>query len=242
MSKGCVFAKAMVLSAGYGLRLRPLTLDRPKALVEVGGMPLIDRVLDRLSTAGVETAVVNLHYKGTQLRRHLMVRKAPKIVFSDESATLLDTGGGVAKALPDLGPEAFYAVNSDIVWQDAARDSLVELAEFFDPAKMDALLLVHPTVSAIGYQGIGDFDMDPVGRLTRRQETWVAPFVFTGVQVLRPEIFQLCPEGPFSLNLLYDRAAEAGRLWGLRHEGQWMDVGTPAGFQAAQKALAEKRQ
>lgn len=236
-----VFPTAIVLSAGLGLRLRPLTLDRPKALVEIGGMTLIDRVLDRLDAAGVATAVVNLHYKGNQLRRHLMGRRSPKIVFSDETEKLLDTGGGVAKALPELGSGPFYAINSDIVWQDAGRDSLVELAQFFDPAKMDALLLMHPTVSAIGYQGVGDFAMDPAGSLSRRQETWVAPFVFTGVQVLRPELFQDCPDGPFSLNFLYDRAAEAGRLWGLRHEGRWMDVGTPAGFQAAEKALAQKR-
>jgi MurNAc alpha-1-phosphate uridylyltransferase len=231
----------MVLAAGLGLRLRPLTLDRPKALVQVAGRALIDHTLDRLAEIAVGTAVVNIHYKGNSLKRYLAERALPRIVLSDETEQLLDTGGGVAKALPLLGPMPFYAVNCDIVWRDAHRNSLIQLAERFDDAAMDVLLLLHPTVSAIGYVGVGDFAMDSHGRLTRRAESFVAPFVFTGVQILHPRLFRDCPVGPFSLNRLYDQAAEAGRLFGLRHEGDWMDVGSPAGLQAAEAALAPNR-
>lgn len=230
---------AMVLAAGLGLRLRPLTLDRPKALVEVGGVPLIDRTLDRLHATGVARAVVNLHYKGNSLRQHLARRRSPEIVLSDETALLLETGGGVKKALGLLRSAPFFVVNCDIIWRDAHGDSLADLARRWDDGAMDALLLLHPTVSAIGYAGVGDFFMDPMGRLARRPESVVAPFVFTGVQLLHPRLFEGAPEGPFSLNRLYDAAAENGRLFGLRHDGAWMDVGTPAGLQEAERALAE---
>ncbi|HUN50317.1 MAG TPA: nucleotidyltransferase family protein [Candidatus Sulfotelmatobacter sp.] len=233
--------RAMVLAAGLGIRLRPLTLDRPKALVQVAGRSLVDHTLDRLAAFGIATAVVNLHYKGNSLRQHLATRKQPKIMLSDETAELLDTGGGVAKALPLLGADPFYVLNCDIVWRDARENSLLRLAERWDDAAMDALLLLQPTVSAIGYRGVGDFNMDPDGWLTRRAEGMVAPFVFTGVQILHPRLFRGCPAGAFSLNRLYDRAVEAGRLYGLRHEGDWMDVGTPAGLQAAEAALAPVR-
>ncbi|MCW5731494.1 MAG: nucleotidyltransferase family protein [Alphaproteobacteria bacterium] len=231
--------EAMVLAAGLGVRLRPLTLDRPKALVEVGGVPLIDRTLDRLQAAGVRRAVVNLHYKGNSLRQHLALRRQPEILLSDETALLLETGGGVKKALALLRAAPFYVVNCDIIWRDAHGDSLADLARRWDDDAMDALLLLHPTVSAIGYGGVGDFFMDPLGRLARRPESMVAPFVFTGVQLLHPRLFEGAPEGPFSLNRLYDVAAENGRLFGLRHDGAWMDVGTPAGLREAERALAE---
>ena len=172
--------RAMVLAAGLGVRLRPLTLDRPKALVQVAGRALIDHTLDRLAAIGLEIAVVNLHYKSNSLRQHLASRTAPKIVLSDETEELLETGGGVAKALPLLGAEPFYVLNCDIVWRDAREDSLLRLGERWDDAAMDALLLLQPTVTAIGYRGIGDFHMDPEGRLSRRAEGLVAPFVFTG--------------------------------------------------------------
>ncbi len=233
--------RAMVLAAGLGIRLRPLTLDRPKALVQVAGRALVDHTLDRLAAIGIETAVVNLHYKSNSLRQHLAQRKQPKIELSDETALLLDTGGGVAKALPLLGAGPFYVLNCDIVWRDARENSLLRLAQSWDDAAMDALLLLQPTVTAIGYRGIGDFDMDPMGRLNRRAESMVAPFVFTGVQILHPRLVQDCPAQPFTLNKLYDKAAAAGRLYGLRHEGDWMDVGTPAGLQAAEAALAPAR-
>ena len=228
---------AMVLAAGLGLRMRPLTLDLPKAMVEVKGRSLIDRALDRLQAAGVEKVVVNLHHKGNTLKRHLAQRNDFQIAYSDETEILLETGGGVAKALPLLGPEPFFVVNSDTIWLDAQGDSLQALAATWDDAEMDALLLMHPTVSAVGYSGIGDFEMAPDGRLTRREQRHVAPFLFTGIQLLHPRLFDGAPAGPFSLNRLYDKAAESGRLYGLRHQGIWMDVGTPAGLKAAEAAL-----
>lgn len=228
---------AMVLAAGLGLRMRPLTLDLPKAMVEVKGRALIDRALDRLVAAGVRRAVVNLHHKGNTLKRHLAARHDIEIAFSDETEALLETGGGVAKALPLLGPAPFFVVNSDVIWFDAQGDSLQALAAGWDDAAMDALLLVHPTVTAIGYNGRGDFEMASDGRLTRREERHVAPFLFTGVQMLHPRLFDGAPAGAFSLNRLYDKAAESGRLFGLRHQGIWMDVGTPAGLKAAETTL-----
>lgn len=229
---------AMVLAAGLATRLRPLTLDRPKALVSVGGKTLIDRTLDRLAHSGITHAVVNVHYKGNSLRQHLARRKHPQIHVSDETDAILETGGGVARALPLLQSAPFFVVNCDIVWRDSYGDSLQDLARRWEDERMDALLLMHPTVSAVGYSGVGDFFMEPDGRLRRRPESFVAPFVFTGVQLLHPRLFNNVPAGPFSLNLLYDRAAEAGRLFGWRHEGEWMDVGTPAGLREAEMALA----
>jgi N-acetyl-alpha-D-muramate 1-phosphate uridylyltransferase len=228
---------AMVLAAGLGLRMRAVSATLPKPLIAVGGKALIDRTLDRLRDSSVERAVVNLHYKGSAIRSHLATRKSPAIIFSDESDRLLETGGGVAKALPQLGAEAFFVVNSDIIWRDAQGDSLAGLARRFDEAAMDALLLLQPTVGAIGYSGAGDFHLCPEGQVQRRDEREVAPFVFTGVQILHPRLFANCPPGAFSLNLLYDRAIAAGRLYGLRHQGDWMDVGTPDGLKAAEAAL-----
>jgi MurNAc alpha-1-phosphate uridylyltransferase len=227
----------MVLAAGLGLRMRPLTLDLPKAMVEVKGRALIDRALDRLVAAGVRRAVVNLHHKGNTLKRHLAARHDIEIAFSDETEALLETGGGVAKALALLGAAPFFVVNSDVIWLDSQGDSLQALAAGWDDAAMDALLLVHPTVTAIGYNGRGDFEMASDGRLTRREERHVAPFLFTGVQMLHPRLFDGAPAGAFSLNRLYDKAAESGRLFGLRHQGIWMDVGTPAGLKAAETTL-----
>jgi MurNAc alpha-1-phosphate uridylyltransferase len=232
-------AQAMVLAAGLGLRLRPLTTARPKPLIVVADRALIDRALDRLIDAGVKRAVVNLYYKPGMLRDHLAGRQGIEIVFSDETDQLLETGGGVAKAMPELGPGPFYVVNSDIIWRDAQINSLHELARIWDDGAMDAMLLLHPTVGAIGYSGPGDFLMAADGRLKRRDARVVAPFVFTGVQILHPRLFANSPRGPFSLNVLYDRAANAGRLFGLRHQGDWMDVGTPNGLAAAERALRE---
>lgn len=230
---------AMVLAAGLGLRMRPLTLDRPKALVKVRGRPLIDRTLDRLKAGGIEDVVVNLHHKANSLKRHLSERSDLRIVFSDESEQLLETGGGVRKALGLLGDDPFLVLNSDVIWLDAQAKTFRRMAAFWDDEKMDALLMMHPTVSAIGYEGMGDFLLDPVGRLVRREERHVAPLVFMGVQMLHPRVFRGSPDGPFSLNRIYDKAAEEGRLYGLRHEGIWMDVGSPAGLRAAELALED---
>jgi MurNAc alpha-1-phosphate uridylyltransferase len=228
---------AMVLAAGLGIRMRAVSATLPKPLIAVGGQALIDRTLDRLEQAGIERAVVNVHYKGAAVRSHLAGRMRPTVVFSDESDRLLETGGGGAEALPHLRQGAFFVVNSDVIWRDAQGNSLAALAQRYDDAEMDALLLLQPTVGAVGYSGAGDFHLCPEGRLQRREERAVAPFVFTGVQILHPRLFEDCPSGPFSLNLLYDRAIAAGRLYGLRHQGDWMDVGTPDGLKAAEAAL-----
>jgi N-acetyl-alpha-D-muramate 1-phosphate uridylyltransferase len=228
---------AMVLAAGNGVRMRPLTERMPKPLIAVGGKPLLDNVLDRLAATGVETAVVNVHYLADQIERHLASRRAPRIVISDERAELLDTGGGVVQALPTLGTAPFYHLNSDTIWIDGVKSNLTRLAEGFNPARMDALLLLAATSSSVGYAGRGDFAMAPDGRLRRRSEREVAPFVYAGVAILSPALFAGAPDGPFSLNLLFDRAIEAGRFYGLRLEGVWMHVGTPEAIAAAERAI-----
>jgi MurNAc alpha-1-phosphate uridylyltransferase len=227
----------MVLAAGNGMRMRPLTDRTPKPLITVGGKPLLDNVLDRLAAAGVETAVVNVHHLADQIERHVAGRRKPRIVISDERANLLDTGGGVVKALPSLGAAPFYHLNSDTIWIDGVKSNLVRLAEGFDAAKMDALLLLAATSSSVGYGGRGDFTMAPDGRLRRRTEREVAPFVYAGVAILSPALFAGAPSGAFSLNLLFDRAIAAGRFYGLRLEGVWMHVGTPEAIAAAERAI-----
>jgi len=227
----------MVLAAGLGTRMRPLTDTRPKPLVEVAGKALVDHVLDRLAASGVETAVVNVHYFADQIERHLAERRAPSIVISDERTGLLGTGGGVVNALPRLGGGLFFHVNSDTLWLDGVKPNLRRLAEAFDPDRMDALLLLAPTTESIGYAGRGDYVMDSEGTLQRRREHEVAPFVYAGVALLSPALFAEAPQGEFSLTALFDRAAEAGRLKGLRLEGLWMHVGTPDAVAAAETAI-----
>jgi MurNAc alpha-1-phosphate uridylyltransferase len=229
--------RAMVLAAGIGTRMRPLTDDKPKALVKIGGKALIDHVLDRLAAAGIETAVVNIHHFADQIERHLAGRRAPKIVLSDERSALLDTGGGVVKALPLLGAAPFFSINADTIWLDGVKPNLARLAESFDAARMDAVLLLAPASSSIGYAGRGDFAMAPDGRLNRRRERDVVPFVYAGVAILSPALFAGAPPGAFSLNLVFDRAIETGRLHGLRMEGLWMHVGTPEAVAAAEAAI-----
>jgi MurNAc alpha-1-phosphate uridylyltransferase len=228
---------AMVLAAGKGLRLRPLTLSRPKPLIEVAGQPMLDGVLDRLSAADVPEAVVNAHHLGHMIEGHLQGRSRPRIRISREEA-LLETGGGVKKALPLLGADPFFVINGDVVWRDGKVPALQRLADFWDPAVMDALLLLQSTATAVGYDGPGDFVMDQLGRLRRRNEGEVVPFLFAGLQILSPALFANTPEGPFSLNLLYDRALAAGRLYGLRHDGTWYHVGTPEDLERVEAALA----
>lgn len=231
--------RAMVLAAGLGKRMRPLTDTLPKPLVAVAGKPLLDHVLDRLTDAGVEHAVVNVHYLGEKIVDHLKPRDRPKIAISDETGVLLETGGGVVKALPLLGDAPFYHINSDTIWIDGVKPNLVRLAEAFDPARMDALLLLAPTAGSIGYDGRGDFAMTPDGVLERRGERAVAPFVYAGAAILSPRLFDGAPQGAFSLTILFDRAIEAGRLFGLRLEGLWMHVGTPKAIGEAEAAIAD---
>jgi N-acetyl-alpha-D-muramate 1-phosphate uridylyltransferase len=229
-------ATAMVLAAGLGTRMRPLTDTKPKPLIEVAGRSMLDRILDHLAAAGVGTAVVNLHHLGGQIRAHLANRQQPRIVLSDETDRLLETGGGVCRALPLLGPAPFFVLNGDVLWQDGVKPTLLDLASFWRDAEMDALLLMHPTGTALGYEGLGDFLMDQHGRLVRRS-VGVAPFLFAGIQILHPRLFADCTPEPFSLNRLYDRAAANGRLYGARHLGRWMHIGTPAGLAEAELAL-----
>jgi MurNAc alpha-1-phosphate uridylyltransferase len=226
----------MVLAAGLGTRMRPFNGHIPKPLVTVGGKALIDYVLDRLADAGVKRAVVNVHHLADQIEQHLAGRQRPKIVISDERQELLGTGGGVVKALPELG-DAFFHVNSDTIWIDGLVPNLVQLAAAFDPARMDALLLLASTATSIGYGGRGDFTMASDGRLTRRGEQELAPFVYAGAAILTPAFFAGVAPGPSSMSPLFDRAIETGRLHGLRLEGVWMHVGTPEAVAAAEAAI-----
>jgi MurNAc alpha-1-phosphate uridylyltransferase len=230
--------RAIVLAAGLGTRMRPYNGHIPKPLVEIGGKSLIDYSLDRLADAGVESVVVNVHHLADILERHLAPRQRPQIVISDERGELLGTGGGIAKALPKLGEAPFFLVNSDTVWLDGVKPNFRRMADAFDPQTMDALLLLAPTANSIGYTGRGDFAMLPDGRLRRRRENEVVPFVYAGAAVLSPAMFADGPKGAFSLTLLFDRAVERARLYGLRLEGVWMHVGTPEAVAAAEAALA----
>ena len=232
---------AMVLAAGLGVRMRPLTDTRPKPLVEVAGKALINHVLDKLAAAGVKTAVVNVHYLADQIERHLAKRKRPKIVISDERGLLLGTGGGVVKALPLLGDAPFFHVNSDTLWIDGAEPNLKRLAQAFEPEKMDALLLLAPAKGSIGYAGSGDFSLHADGRLVARVEGTQAPLVYAGAAILAPALFDQAPEGAFSLTALFERAAAKGRLHGLRIDGRWMHVGTPDAIAKAEVAIAAAR-
>lgn len=227
----------MILAAGLGTRMRPLTDTLPKPLVKVAGKPLIDHVLDRLAEAGVERVVVNVHHLADQMQRHLAQRKQPQIVISDERGLLLGTGGGVKKALPELGDAPFFHINSDTIWIDGVKPNLARLADAFDPAAMDALLLLAPTNGSIGYSGRGDFAMAADGQLRKRAEQEVAPFVYAGAAILSPALFKSTPEGELSLTTLFDRAAQARRLHGLRMEGLWMHVGTPEAIASAEAAI-----
>ncbi|MGO3931649.1 nucleotidyltransferase family protein [Rhodopseudomonas pseudopalustris] len=230
--------KAMVLAAGLGLRMRPITETMPKPLVRVAGKPLLDHVLDKLAEAGVADAVVNVHYLPDQIISHVAGRSAPKVTISDERDQVLGTGGAVVKALPLLGTAPFFHLNADTMWIDGAQPNLKRLADTFDPARMDILLLMAPTANSIGYSGRGDFAMTPDGTLRKRKELEVVPFVYAGVAILSPHLFADAPRGEFSLTDIFDRVGEQGRLFGLRMEGVWMHVGTPEAIAAAERAYS----
>src|ERR1041384_7129022 len=231
--------RAMVLAAGLGKSMRPLTDTLPKPLVPVAGKALIDHVLDKLADAGVMQATVNVHYHAGQIEAHLKGRTRPRIVISDERDEILDTGGGVVKALPHLGSAPFFHMNSDTLWIEGVTPNLTRLATQFDAARMDILLLLASTATSIGYEGRGDFNMAPDGRLSRRPEREVVPFVYAGAAILNPPIFADAPTGASSLNRRADRAAEPGRLHGVRLDGTWMHVGTPEAIRAAGAAILE---
>lgn len=228
---------AFVLAAGLGTRMRPLTNVVPKPLVRLKGRPLIDHVLDRLAAAGIERAVVNVHHHAEQIERHLAGRRHPRIIISDERADLLDTGGGVKRALGLLGEAPFVIHNSDCVWLEGVSSNLARMLATWNEAEMDSLMLLAQVSQSLGYDGHGDFHMTPEGRLTRRGERLEAPFAFTGVSIAHPRLFEGTPDGRFSLNLVWDRAIARGRLQGLRLDGIWMHVGTPQALADAEQRM-----
>ena len=233
-------ATAMVMAAGLGKRMRPLTASRPKPLVEVAGQPLIDHVLDRLRAAGVAKLVVNVHYLADALEAHLGARARDfAVTISDERALLLETGGGLVKAAPMIDEDKFLVINSDNFWVDGPTDSLRLLASQWREQAMDALLLLVPLARAGNHGGQGDFHMDAAGLLSRRRPGRVAPYVFTGIQIVSKRLLANAPEGPFSTNILWDRAIAAGRCFGAVHHGLWFDVGTPPAIKATEAALVD---
>lgn len=230
---------AMVLAAGLGKRMRPLTDLVPKPMVRFGRRPLIDHVLDRLADAGISDAVVNVHYLADVLERHLAERKTPRITISNERDALLDTGGGLVRALPLLGPEPFLIHNSDSIWLEGPHANLDTLIETWDPERMDALLLLAASARSLGYEGSGDFTMAADGRIARRAHGAIAPFVFAGVSIAHPRLFEGAHPEAFSLNVLWDRAIASGRVYGVRLDGFWMHVGTPEALEQAERVLMD---
>ncbi len=229
----------MVMAAGLGTRMRPLTDDRPKPLVVVAGRTLIDHAIDRLVAAGVTLIVVNLHYKAEMLKAHLARRRDVEIRLSEEHEELLGTGGGILKALPHFRGEPFFVHNSDSIWVEGLGRALDRMVERWEPETMDALLLMASMVTALGFEGTGDFQMDPEGRLTRVPEQRVSPFAYPGVQIVHPRLFESAPSASFSMNRLWDVAIERERLYGIRLDGVWMHVGTPEAVSEADAFLAD---
>lgn len=231
---------AMILAAGRGKRMRPLTATTPKPLIEVNGRALIDHGLDRLALAGVKSCVVNVHYLADLVEVHVRRRNDMDILISDERNMLLDTGGGIKKALPLLGPDPFFQLNSDTAyWIEGVKPNLEHMIDAWDASRMDALLLVAETVKAVGYNGRGDFEMAKDGGLSRRPERGVTPFAYAGAALLHPRFFEDAPDGVFSMNVLFDRAIENGRLFGVQMEGVWLHIGTPDAIRDAEYAVRE---
>mgnify|MGYP003676152183 FL=1 len=230
---------AMLMAAGLGKRMRPLTATRPKPLVKVAGQPLMDHALDRLEAGGIRKGVVNVHYLADTVEAHLRARKGgAEFLISDERAKLLETGGGLVHAKPLLGDKPFVCANSDNLWIDGPQDTLALMQRHWDAERMDALLLLVPLARANCHSGPGDFHMDANGRLTRRKSAHVAPFVFTGVQILSPSLLVDPPSDVFSTNIFWSRAIAAGRLYGVSHQGLWFDVGTPQAIPVVEAMLA----
>ncbi len=228
---------AMVLAAGLGTRMRPLTDDRPKALVEVGGRALIDHVLDRLVAAGVQTAVVNVHWFADRLEQHLSKREDIRIVISDEREALLETGGGLKKARPLLGDDPVFVANIDSVWIDRGN-ALSDLIALWDETRMDAALLLARREGSIGFEGAGDFSLNDDGQLAFRGERASVPYAYMGVHITRPSYADNGPDGAFSLSPLWRASAEKGRLFGAVMDGDWMHVGDPQARDEAEAKLA----
>ena len=229
----------MILAAGFGVRLRPITDTTPKPLIKVLGRTLIDRTIDRLHEGGIDTFVVNIHHLSEQIQKHLEKRIDVKILFSLEKK-ILETGGGIKNSLTKFGNEPFFACNGDTLWLNGTQNAVDRMIRQWDADKMDALLMLHSTVNAYGYEGLGDFDLNPLGVLSRRLEGEVSPYLFTGVQILHPRLFKSAPEGPFSLNLLFDKAIERSKLYGIVHDGEWFHVGTPKALKEAEDYMQKR--
>ena len=228
---------AMVLAAGLGTRMRPLTLDRPKPLVEVAGRTMIDHCLDKLADAGVARAVVNVHHFPQMVKQHLAARTTPAVAISDESGQLLETGGGMIRAQPLLAADPFFCINSDNLWVDGPQDVFRQLSEAWQPERMDALLLVVPHARAANHKGKGDFHMDTNGRLTLRRSGRIAPFIYSGIQLVSQRLLRDAPQGPFGTMVLWKRAMAQGRLYGVSHLGLWYEVGSPDAIAQTEEAL-----
>jgi MurNAc alpha-1-phosphate uridylyltransferase len=231
--------RAMIMAAGLGTRMRPLTDDRPKPMITVRGRTLIDHTIDRLVAAGVTTVVVNLHYKADKLRTHLDQRQDIEIRYSVETDELLGTGGGVVKALPQFGGEPFFILNSDSIWVEGIPSALATMQTAWDAARMDGLLLLASMTTAMGYDGRGDFNLSTEGHLSRVPERTDSPFAYPGVQIVHPRLFADAPQGAFSTNVMWDRAIAKGRLYGIRLDGVWIHVGTPQARDEAEAYLAK---
>jgi len=229
---------AMVMAAGFGKRMRPLTASTPKPLVRVAGKPLVDHALDRVAEAGIARAVVNVHYLADALEAHLEERERPSIVISDERDQLLETGGGMVKARDKL-PDPFFCLNADNIWLDGPLNAFEELSARWDADAMDALLLLVAHKGAANYDGRGDFNMDPLGQLSRRRSGRIAPFIFTGIQLVSHRLLRAPPDGKFSTNILWNRALSEGRLFGVSFGGRWHEVGTPQAIGPTETALAQ---
>ncbi|RDC59663.1 Mannose-1-phosphate guanylyltransferase [Alteripontixanthobacter maritimus] len=235
-SRALVSDTAMVMAAGMGKRMRPLTASQPKPMVRVAGKPLIDHALDRMVESGLTRAVVNVHYLADSLEAHLAERKDISVSFSNERDQLLETGGGMIKAQGDL-PDPFYCLNSDNIWLDGPRTAFADLSQLWDPARMDALLLVVPHGRAVNFRGKGDFHMDGTGLLSRRRSGRIAPFIYSGIQLVSHRLLRDAPDGKFSTNILWTRAMEEGRLFGAAFTGLWFEVGTPQSIAPTEEAL-----
>lgn len=231
---------AMIMAAGLGKRMRPLTATKPKPLIEVNGKALLDHVLEKLRTAGVKKVVVNVHYLADAIEAHLVTRAhGLDVTISDERSLLMETGGGLVKAASLIDSDPFLALNSDNLWIDGPADTIKLLASQWDGVKMDSLLLLVPQARALGHKGLGDFHMDRTGRIRRRERSHVAPFVFTGIQMVSKRLLRDPPDGPFSTNILWDRAIGEGRAFGAVHQGLWFDVGTPQSIPFTEAALED---
>ena len=225
---------AMILAAGFGKRLRPITNKTPKPMLKVAGRTLLDHSIDHLVDSSIEKIVINIHHLGSLIEQHITRRTDVEVVISDESDELLETGGGIMKALPLLGEDPFFVINGDVLWLDGPTPALQRLASTWNHKHMDALLLLHSTVEAYGYDGKGDFIVDPGGALVRQPEREISPYLFAGVQILQAKALSEAPVGPFSLNLIYDKAIEQGRLFGLINDGEWFHIGTANGLSEAE--------